>query len=393
MQSDRLSSLLSLGTALLLVAAPLALPRDALAADTIKIGVINSTSGQFADLGVKINEGIQLYMKQHGDTVAGKRIELIMRDDTGPNPDVTKRLALELIARDKVDLLTGFVSTPGAIATIPVATEARKPTIIMQAATGGITERSPYMARLSFTLGQVAGPMGEWAAKNGLPTVYTIVADYGPGYDGEAAFIKAYTANGGKVIGGVRTPLASNDYAVYLQRVLNEKPSAVFAFVPAGRSGIAFAKAFNDMGLTKAGIKLITTGDIVSENGLEAIGDSALGIISAYHYSASHDSPENKALQKAYTEAYGPKARLDFLVMQAYDTMSVICNVAEQLRGDMDPDKVMAALAGYKFVSARGPVVINAQTRTVDQTVYIRRVEKRDGLLQNIEFDKIEPAR
>jgi branched-chain amino acid transport system substrate-binding protein len=360
-------------------------------ADTIKIGVINSTTGQFSDLGVKVNEGLQLYMKLHGNTVAGKRVELLMRDDTGPVPEMTKRLAIELIGRDKVDILTGFISTPGAMATFPVSTEGRKPTILIQAATAGITERSPYMARISYTLAQVAGPLGEWAAKNGIPSVYTVVADYGPGTDAEAAFIKAYTSNGGKIVGTVKAPLASNDYAIYLQRVLDVKPApaAVFAFVPAGRSGVAFAKTFTDMGLAKAGIKLITTGDIVSEGGLEAIGDSALGIISSFHYSAAHDSPENKAFVKAYMESYGSKSRPDFLVMQAYDTMAAIYAVITQLRGEVDPDKFMTALAGMKMMSPRGPITINAQTRNVDQTIYIRRVERRDGLLQNIEFEKI----
>lgn len=360
-------------------------------ADTIKIGVINSTTGQFSDLGVKVNEGLQLYMKLHGNIVAGKRVELLMRDDTGPVPEMTKRLAIELIGRDKVDILTGFISTPGAMATFPVSTEGRKPTILIQAATAGITERSPYMARLSYTLAQVAGPLGEWAAKNGVPSVYTVVADYGPGIDAEAAFIKAYTSNGGKIVGAVKAPLASNDYAIYLQRVLDVKPApaAVFAFVPAGRSGVAFAKTFTDMGLAKAGIKLITTGDIVSEGGLEAIGDSALGIISSFHYSAAHDSPENKAFVKAYMESYGSKSRPDFLVMQAYDTMAAIYAVITQLRGEIDPDKFMTALAGMKMMSPRGPITINAQTRNVDQTIYIRRVERRDGLLQNIEFEKI----
>lgn len=360
-------------------------------ADTIKIGVINSTTGQFSDLGVKVNEGLQLYMKLHGNIVAGKRVELLMRDDTGPVPEMTKRLAIELIGRDKVDILTGFISTPGAMATFPVSTEGRKPTILIQAATAGITERSPYMARLSYTLAQVAGPLGEWAAKNGVPSVYTVVADYGPGVDAEAAFIKAYTSNGGKIVGAVKAPLASNDYAIYLQRVLDVKPApaAVFAFVPAGRSGVAFAKTFTDMGLAKAGIKLITTGDIVSEGGLEAIGDSALGIISSFHYSAAHDSPENKAFVKAYMESYGSKSRPDFLVMQAYDTMAAIYAVITQLRGEIDPDKFMTALAGMKMMSPRGPITINTQTRNVDQTIYIRRVERRDGLLQNIEFEKI----
>ncbi len=358
------------------------------AADPVRVGIISSNTGQFSDLGERVNAGIRLYMKLNGDTVAGRKVELIFRDDTGPFPDVTKRLALELIARDKIDILTGFISTPGALATVPVATEAKKPTLLIQAATSGITERSPYMARLSYTVGGMAAPMGEWAARNGLRRVYTVVADYGPGFDAEAAFTKGFTGNGGVIAGNLRAPLTSYDYAVFLERVKNEKPDAVFAFVPAGRSAIAFMKAFEDLGLSRAGIKLITTGDIVAEAGLPAVGDPALGVISTFHYSTVHESAENTAFLKAFREANGD-VEVDFLTVQGYDTMDAIYQALKKTGGDTNPDKFMAAISGLKLNSPRGPITINAQTRNVDQTIYIRRVERRNGKLVNVEFDKL----
>jgi len=364
----------------------------AAAGDTIRIGVLNSTSGQFSDLGQRLGEGIRLYMKLHGDTIAGKRVELVERDDTGPVPDVAKRLTLELVTREKVDLLIGYIATPNALSSIPVAAEAHKPMLLIQAATAGLTERSPYVARLSYTLADMTAPIGQWAATHGIRTVYTIVADYTPGYQGEEAFIKAFTAAGGRVVGSVKVPLASVDYAVFLQRARNEKPDAVFGFVPAGRAGIAFAKTFDAMGLAGDGVKLITTGDIVVDSGLDAIGDSALGVISTFHYSITHDSPENKAFIKAFHDMYGAEARVDFITMQAYDAMDAIYTVAARLNGDIDPDKFMAALSGLKIASPRGPITIDPQTRNVRQTIYIRRVEKRDGHLYNIEFDTVDPG-
>jgi branched-chain amino acid transport system substrate-binding protein len=358
------------------------------AQDTIKIGFVAEFSGMFADLGRKVDEGVRLYVKTHGDTIAGKKIEIINKDVGGPLPDVAKRLSQELVARDNVDILAGYIATPSALASVPIATQAKKPMLLVQAATSGITERSPYVARLSYTLAQVAAPLGTWAAQNGIRTVFSLVADYGPGYDAEVAFTKAFTAGGGQVIGSARIPLASLEMGPFIQRANDAKPDAVFAFVPAGVMGIAFMKTFAERGLAAAGIKLITTGDVVSDNVLEAVGDSALGVISSHHYSAAHDSSENKAFVKAWQDMYGATTRPDFIGMQAFDTMATIYEIGKRQNGVIDADKFMADLKDFKLASPRGPIVIDAQTRNVIQTVYIRRVEKRDRQLYNIEFDK-----
>ncbi|MGD0434247.1 MAG: ABC transporter substrate-binding protein [Acetobacteraceae bacterium] len=358
------------------------------AQDAIKIGFVAEFSGMFADLGRKVNEGVKLFVKTHGDRIAGKKIEIINKDVGGPLPDVAKRLSQELVARDNVDILAGYIATPSALASVPIATQAKKPMLLVQAATSGITERSPYVARLSYTLAQVAAPLGTWATENGIKTVFSLVADYGPGYDAEAAFTKAFTAGGGQVIGSARIPLASLEMGPFVQRAHDAKPDAVFAFVPAGVMGIAFMKTFAERGLAAAGIKLITTGDVVSDNVLEAVGDSALGVISSHHYSVAHDSPENHAFVKAWQDMYGANTRPDFIGMQAFDTMATIYEIGKRQNGVIDADKFMTDLKDFKLASPRGPIAIDGKTRNVIQTIYIRRVEKRDGQLYNIEFDK-----
>ncbi len=359
-------------------------------ADTIKIGVVGQFSGMFADLGKKMSEGMNLYTKLHGDKIAGKKVEIILKDTGGPIGDVAKRLTTELVVRDKVQILTGYIGTPDALASLPIATQAKTPMLMIQAATSGLTSKSPYAARLSYTLGQVAAPIGDWAAKNGIKTVFTIVADYGPGYDAEKAFTAAFTKAGGQIIGGVKPPLGNLDFAPFVQRARDAKPDALFVFVPAGQTATAFLKMYHERGLAQAGIRIITTGDLVSESSLDAMGDAALGVISAFHYSSAHDSPENKAFIKAFEEAYGTATRPDFLAMQAYDTMAVIYEIGNRLKGEINGDKFMQALKGFKLNSARGPIMINPETRDVAQTIYLRKVEKRDNRLFNIEFDKVQ---
>ena len=184
----------------------------AFAGDTIKIGVIGPYSGLYADLGTHMQNGINLYVKLHGDKIAGTKIELLFRDDNNGSPDVAKRLTQELATRDNVDVLTGYISTPSAMASAPVAAKAQKPMLIVQAATSGITEKSAYATRLSYTLGQVAAPLGNWAVKNGIKTVFTLVTDFGPGYNALAAFTKSFTAGGGQVAGGVKVPLGNLEF-------------------------------------------------------------------------------------------------------------------------------------------------------------------------------------
>jgi len=374
----------------LTMGALLALAFGAAAQNTVKVGVIAEFSGPFAAYGQQIEAGMKAYMKQHGDTVAGKKIELITRDTGGPAPDVAKRFAQELITRDKVQFLAGFGLTPNAMAVAPVVTEAKVPMIVSNAATSAITTRSPYITRVSMTIPQVSAPMAEWALKNGVKQVYTVVADYGPGIDAETQFTKTFKAGGGEVVGTLRTPLQNPDFSAAIQRVKDAKPQAVFVFLPAGEQGIAFVKGFNERGLAKEGIKLIATGDITDDHVLDAMGDPTLGLITAFHYSAAHDSPENAAFLKNYAAANDAKVgRPNFMAAAGYDTMAAIYEAVRK-GGDVDADKAMAALKGYKWVSPRGPVMIDADTRDIVQTVYIRKVEKKDGKLANVEFDKVE---
>src|SRR5438067_11910665 len=265
----------------------------ATAQETIKVGVIAAFSGPFADIGRQMEAGIKTYFQVNGDTVAGRKIEIILRDTTGPSPDIAKRHAQDLILRDKVDFLAGFSLTPEALAVAPVATEAKKPMIIMNAATSIITTKSPYIARVSMTLPQITQPMAQWAAKNRIKKVYTVVSDYGPGLDAEAAFAKAFQAAGGEMVGSVHIPLRNPEFAPFIQRVKDAKPEAIFLFLPAGEQGIAFMKGYKERGLAEAGIKLIATGDITDDGVLEAMGDPTIGLITSFHYSADHKSPEN----------------------------------------------------------------------------------------------------
>ena len=365
------------------------LSSTALAQGVVKVGVIAEFSGPFAAYGQQIEAGMKAYMKQHGDTVAGKKVELITRDTGGPAPEVAKRFAQELITRDKVQFLAGFGLTPNAMAVAPVVTEAKVPMVISNAATSAITARSPYIARVSMTIPQVSAPMAQWALSNGIKQVYTVVADYGPGIDAETQFTKTFKAGGGEISGTLRTPLQNPDFSAAIQRVKDAKPQAVFVFLPAGEQGIAFVKAFNERGLAKDGIKLIATGDITDDHVLDAMGDPTLGLITSFHYSAAHASPENAAFLKAYAEANDPKVgRANFMAAAGYDTMAAIYEAIRK-GGDADGDKAMAALKGYKWMSPRGPVMIDPDTRDIVQNVYIRKVEKKDGKLWNVEFDKI----
>ena len=358
------------------------------AQNVVKLGLVAEFSGPFAQYGQQILGGMNAYMKLHGDSVAGKKIEIVQKDTTGPSPDVAKRLAQELVTRDNVDILVGFGLTPNALAVAPVATEAKKLMVIMNAATSIITTKSPYIVRVSMTLPQVTQPMAVWAAKNGVRKVYTVVADYGPGLDSEKAFTDAFKAAGGEIVGSVHTPLQNPDFAPFIQRVKDAKPEAVFLFLPAGEQGIAFMKGYEERGLKQAGIKLIATGDITDDGVLEVMGNPTIGLITSFHYSAAHDSPENKAFVKAYADANGGKLRPNFMAAAGYDGMAAIYEALKKTNGSTDGDKLIAAMKGMKLLSPRGPIMIDPETRDVVQTVYIRKVEKTSGGLYNVEFDK-----
>ena len=354
----------------------------------VKIGVIAEFSGPFADYGTQIVNGMKTYLKLHGDTFGGRKVEFIQRDTTGAAPDIAKRLAQELITRDNVDILAGFGLTPNALAVAPIDAEAKKPMVIMNAATSIITTRSPYIVRVSHTLPQDTQPIAQWAAKNGIKRAYTLISDYGPGIDAEGAFVKAFKAAGGEIIDSVRTPLQNPDFAPYLQRIKDSKPDAVFVFLPPGSQTIAFIKGYEERGLKQAGVKLIGTGDLTDDGVLQAMGEPTLGLITSFHYSASHDSPENKAFVKAYAEVNGTKYRPNFMACAGYDGMAAIAEALKKTNGSVEPDAFLAALKGMKINSPRGPIMIDPETRDIVQTVYIREVKKVGGLLQNVEFDK-----
>ena len=306
------------------------------------------------------------------------------------HPRSPRRLAQELVVQDKVDFLAGFGLTPEALAVADIATQAKKPMVIFNAATSIITTKSPYVTRTSMTLPQISAPLGTWAAKNGIRKVVTLVADYGPGNDAEAAFKKTFTAGGGQVVESIRSPLQNPDFAPYIQRVKDAKPDAVFIFVPAGQQSIGVMKAYTERGLAQAGIKAIATGDVTDDHVLNAMGDAALGLITTFHYSAAHDSAENKAFLQAYAQVAPGAGRPNFMTVGAFDGMALIYDVATKLNGAIDADKAMEVVKGWKTQSPRGPISIDPETRDIVQTIYVRRVEKRDGELWNIEFDRFE---
>jgi branched-chain amino acid transport system substrate-binding protein len=360
----------------------------ALAQAPVKIGVIAEFSGPFADYGAQILGGMKTYLKQNGDVFGGRKIEIVVKDTTGAAPDIAKRLAQEVVTRDQVDILAGFGLTPNALAVAPVSAEAKKPMVIMNAATSIITTRSPYIVRLSHTLPQDTQPIAQWAAKNGIKRVFTLVTDFGPGVDAETTFVKAFKAAGGEIVDSVRTPLVNPDFAPFLQRIKDTRPEAVFVFLPPGSQTIAFIKGYEERGLKQAGIRIIATGDLTDDGVLQAMGEPTLGLITSFHYSAAHDSPENKAFIKAYVETNGTKLRPNFMACAGYDGMAAIAEALKKTGGSTDPERFVGAIKGMKLMSPRGPIMVDAETRDIVQTVYIRRVEKVDGLLYNVEFDK-----
>ncbi|HYA66794.1 MAG TPA: ABC transporter substrate-binding protein, partial [Burkholderiaceae bacterium] len=315
-----------------------------------------------------------------------KKVELIIRDTTGPAPDVAKRLAQELIVQDEVDFIAGFGLTPNARAVAPIVTAAKKPTVIMNAASSIITTESPYFARVSFTLAQVTAPMAQWAYKSGLRKVYTAVADYAPGHDAETTFKSAFTKLGGEIVGEVRIPLKNPEFGPFLQRIKDAKPQALFVFVPAGELAVGFMKAYTERGLAGAGIKLITTGDVVDDGVIEALGDDVLGVISTHQYSVAHDSPENAAFLASYAQI-NPTQRPNFMAVGGYDGMAAIYEVIRKLNGNIDGDKAMQILRGMKWTSPRGPILIDADTRDIVQNVYVREAKKVGGKVYNVEFE------
>ncbi|HET8875371.1 MAG TPA: ABC transporter substrate-binding protein [Casimicrobiaceae bacterium] len=364
-----------------------AFPRPVFAADPVRIGLVIPKTGPFASTGHQVEAGCRLYLAKNGDTVAGRTIELIVRDDTGTAPELTKRIAQELVVRDNAHVLAGFGLTPLAFAAAPVATETRVPMIVMAAATSSIPQKSPYIVRSGFTLPQVTAPLAEWAAKNGIRTAVSLVSDYGPGIDAEKTFVRRFTEGGGTIAEAVRAPLANPDFAPFVQRAKDAKADALFVFVPSG-AGTAVMKQYAERGLRDAGTKLICTGDVVDDDILDAMGAPALGVVSSHHYSAAHPSAQNKAYVAAFMQA-NAGMRPNFMSVGGYDGMHVIHEALTKTRGDVDGDKLVAAMKGMTWESPRGPMSIDAATRDVIQDVYIRKVERVDGKLFNVEFATI----
>jgi branched-chain amino acid transport system substrate-binding protein len=359
----------------------------AFAAEPLKIGLILPLTGPFASTGRQVEAACRLYMQNHGDTVAGRKVELLVKDDTGVAPETTKRIAQELVIRDKVDVLAGFGLTPLALAAAPVATQAKVPMIVMAAATSIITTRSPFIVRSGFTLPQVTGPIADWAAKNGIKNVVTIVTDYAPGLDAEKTFVSRFAAAGGKVVDSVRVPLKNPDYAPFLQRVKDAKPDALFVFVPSGE-GTAVMKQFSDRGLREAGIHMIGTGDVVDDDLLEAMGPEAVGVVTSFHYSAAHDSPENKAYVADFMKANN--FRPNFHSVGGYDGMHLIYEAVKKAGASADGEKLVEAMKTLKWTSPRGPIAIDPATRNPVQNVYIRKVQMVGGKPWSVEFEKFE---
>ena len=355
---------------------------------TVKIGLILPYSGQFADTATQMDNGIKLYMKKYGDTVAGKKIEIIRKDIGGPSPDVAKRLAQELVVRDGVDILAGFVLTPNALAASDVSDQAKKFMVIMNAATSIITTKSPYSVRTSVTLPQVTETFGAWVYKNGVRKVYTMVSDYGPGHDAEGGFHRAFKAAGGEIIGSVRMPVANPDFSAFVQRAKDLNPESIFIFVPGGAQPAALGKALAERGIDAKKIKVLGTGEVTDLTAIPNMGDAALDIITAWHYDYNHDSALNKAFVRDF--AADNKVNPNFFAIGGYDGMHLIYEALKKTGGKTDGESLVNAAKGMAWESPRGPVSIDPETRDIIQTIYLRRVEKVGGNLVNVEFDKVE---
>jgi branched-chain amino acid transport system substrate-binding protein len=336
-----------------------------------------------------MENAINLYVKQNGAAVAGRKIEFIRKDTGGAAPDVAKRLAQELVVRDKVDILGGFILTPNAMAAGDVSTEAKKFMVVMNAATSIITTKSPFMTRTSVTIPQLQEPFGGWAYKNGVRKVYTMVSDYGPGHDAEQAFARGFKEAGGEIVGSVRMPVANPDFSAFVQRAKDLNPEAIFIFIPGGAQPAAFAKALQERGIDPKKTKILGQGEItMDDKALQNMGEAAVGIVTAFHYDYSHDSAANKAFVKAFNDAYNRNP--DVFSIGGWDGIHLIYETLKKTGGKTDGEALINAAKGMKWESPRGPISIDPETRDIVQTVYIRRVEKVGDRYINVEFDKIE---
>lgn len=356
----------------------------------LRLGIIASYSGPYADYGRQFDAGMAVYLDQHGNRVGGRSIEIMRRDTAGPAPDLARRHAQELIVRDRVDVISGLDFSPNALAVAPIVTQGKTPTIVMNAAASGIPSRSPYMARVAFTVQQVTVPMAQWMLQQGYETVHTVVANYASGMDAEVAFRTVFEEGGGKVTDSLRTPLSNPDFSAYVQRVKDAAPDAAFIFFPSGAMPQAFLKAWRERGLDDDGIRLFATGEATDDSYLQATGDVALGLVTSHHYSHAHPSALNQDFIRRFRELHGDSLRPSYFAVAAYDALAALDAALTHTQGDTDPDQVMAALAGLTLESPRGTIQIDAQTRDIVQTVYIRKTEWVDDELVNVEFDQFD---
>jgi branched-chain amino acid transport system substrate-binding protein len=358
-------------------------------AQPIKVGIVGPFSGPFAHYGTLFKNGAEAYLAAQGGKLAGKDIELIYRDTGGPNPGQTKTLVQELIVKDKVDYLGGFVFTPNAFAVAPLIQQSQTPTVIFNAATSAITDKSEFFVRTSYTLWQVTVPLAQWAAKHNIKKVVTAVTDYGPGIDAETAWKSEFTKQGGTVVESIRMPLATTDFAPFVQRIKASGAQAVYTFLPGGPPNLGFVKAYNENGLAKAGVQFLGTAE-TDEFDLQKFGDAALGLITAYHYSAAHDSAFNKKFKEALKQK-DSNAIANYAAVGAWDGMYVIHKMIEATGGQKDGVKAIAAARTLQWESPRGPVRIDPKTRHIVQNVYLRKVERTGGQLVNKEVENFGP--
>lgn len=355
----------------------------------VKVGIIGPFSGPFAHYGSLFKAGAEAYVASQGGKLGGKQVELIYRDTGGPNPAQTRVLAQELIVKEKVDYLGGFVFTPNALAVAPLIQQSQTPAVIFNAATSSITEKSEYFIRSSYTLWQVTVPLAQWASKQGLKKVVTAVTDYGPGLDAEAAFKSEFVKQGGTVVDSIRMPIATTDFGPFAQRIRATGAQAVYTFLPGGPPNLGFVKAYNENGLAKAGIQFLGTAE-TDEFDLQKFGDSALGLTTAFHYSGAHDSPQNKAFVAALKKQ-DAAAVANYASVGAWDGMYIIQKMIEATGGKKDGAKALAAARELQWESPRGPVRIDAKSRHITQNVYLRKVAKEGGVLVNKEVQSFGP--
>ena len=382
----KLTRLLGIAACSIVLSAP------SIAQETVKVGLLISYSGISATGGASADNVLKLFQKKYGTEPGGKKLEFVRRDTTGPNPEVARRLAQELIVREKVQVMIGPDFTPNVLAIAPLVTEGKVPAIIPGAATQGIIgEKSPYYLRTFFSIPQSVRPIAQWAGKNNVKKVVIVIADYGPGHDAEATFTKTFKDAGGTIAGVIKVPVRNPEFSGYMQRIKDAGADGVFVFMPIGELSLGFLKSYSDAGLKSTSIKLMSTGDLTDESTLDAAGDSALGVISAGHYSPTHDTAMNKEFVSAYVKEFGASPRIAMTNVTYWDALQVLYAGLEAQRGQkFDPDKFMAAVKGKKFDSPRGPISLDQTTGDIIQNAYIRKVERKDGVLQNIEFDTIK---